>query len=394
MLPVEAVSKVSALGLIWLEMKQRARDHVIAVRNGGRPCDPRFAAWRERQIARCDLSFHPRFAETIPHIPFAIELSKGCSVGCWFCGVSAPKLDGHYVYSEQNAAAFRAMLQALAHVTGRAAGEKGILYFATDPLDHPDYERFCGDFTNEFGAFPRTTTALGLKRLPRTRELIRLSGRHSHPRMRFSILTTKMLDRYRSELSASELTNVCFAVVNKGSFQGTSYAGRARERPAPSMSPSQGLATSISCLSGFRINLVDRTVRLLSPCPSTEQWPDGYFVYDEGTYADADDFASLLERMIERNMPESPPPESRVSFSSDLAYRPVAGGFELSGEARTRKFTAGGELGAIADLISSGRYGVPHIMAQMAARCGVAPVATQALIDEAFRAGALSFERV
>jgi radical SAM family RiPP maturation amino acid epimerase len=340
------------------------------------------------------LSFHPRLAETIPHIPFAIELSKGCSVGCWFCGVSAPKLDGHYVYSEQNAAAFRAMLQALARIIGRAAGEKGVLYFATDPLDHPDYERFCHDFAHEFGAFPRTTTALGLKHVARTRELIRLTGRHADPRVRFSILTAKMLDRYRSELSASELTNISFAVVNKGSFMGTSYAGRARERPAPSMSPSQGLATSISCLSGFRINLVDRTVRLLSPCPSTDRWPDGYFVYDEGTYADADDFAWLLQQMIERNMPESPPPDRAVSFSSDLVYRPVVGGFELSGEARTRTFAAGGELGAVADLISSGRYGVAQVIAEMEARCAAAPVAAQALIDELFWAGALSFERM
>jgi hypothetical protein len=55
-------------------------------------------------------------------------------------------------------------------------------------------------------------------------------------------------------------------------------------------------------MSGFLINLVRKSVRLISPCPSSDQWPNGYVVYDERTYAHADEFSALIEDMIGRNM--------------------------------------------------------------------------------------------
>jgi radical SAM family RiPP maturation amino acid epimerase len=305
--PAEALRKVTPLGLIWIELRQRSKEYVTRVRNESVPDDPRFGAWRHSQIARCDVSFHPRFADSVPHIPFAIELSEGCSVGCWFCGVSAPKLDGHYRYSDENAGSFRTILKALARVAGRSAGKRGILYWATDPFDHPDYERFGLDFAKEFGAFPLTTTAQGWKDLSRIRNLIRLAA-HGRSRVRLSILNLRMLDRYLSELAPSELAAVGFVPVNKESVAPITEAGRGRRTPPKSWSTFDASGTpetSICCMSGFLINVVRKSVRLISPCPSSGQWPNGYFVYDEKTYAHADEFSAVLEDMIERNMRSS-----------------------------------------------------------------------------------------
>jgi hypothetical protein len=307
--------------------------------------------------------------------------------------VSAPKLDGNFPYSDANARSFRTILQALARITGRSAGKWGILYYATDPFDHPDYELFCRDFIEEFGVCPTTTTARGWQDLPRTRDVIRLAARLGPFRVRLSILTMKMLNRYLSELSASELAGVSFAPMNSESFVPPSHTGRARDKSPNSPSTadaSRPVPTSISCASGFLINLVEQTVRLISPCPSTDKWPNGYFVYDERTYAHADEFAAVLENMIERNMHLSLRLESRLRFSSDLAYRQIAGGFQLSGEAHAKAFDATDVFGKIGDLICSGEHGLPQIVAEMETRHGVPQTTTATLIHEIYQAGVLA----
>jgi radical SAM family RiPP maturation amino acid epimerase len=310
----DALRKITALGLVWIGLRQRVSEAAKSARTDSIPADARFAGWREQQIARCNVAFHPRFAEAIPHIPFAIELSKGCSVGCWFCGVSAPRLDGHYPYSEENGRSFKRILETLARLAGRSAGKWGILYWATDPFDHPDYERFGSDFARVFGAFPATTTALAWKDMARTKHLIRLAaidglGRLAPARVRFSILNVRILDRYLSELSEAELAAVSFQAINNESIIPTSESGRARQNRPMSWGTANkagSAETSIACMSGFLLNLVDKSVRLISPCPSDERWPDGYIVYDEAAFMGADDLPRVLEQMIDRNMSAAP----------------------------------------------------------------------------------------
>jgi radical SAM family RiPP maturation amino acid epimerase len=388
----EAMKKISPLGIIWIELRERAKDYATKARNEDIPVDPRFAAWRARQIARCELSFHSRLADAIPHVPFAIELSKGCSVGCWFCGVSAPQLDGHYRHEGGNVDAFRSILKALAKVTGRRAGKRGLLYWATDPLDHPDYERFCLDFAAEFGALPSTTTAQGWKDLSRTRDLIRLSVAHGRARVRLSILNLRILNRYLSELSPDDLAQVSFVPVNRESVVAMAQAGRGRQTPpkswpAPRTSPAP--ETSIACLSGFLISLIDKSVRLISPCPSTEQWPNGYVVFDERTYTDANDLPLVLEQMIERNMRSAPRAERPLRFNDDLVYERTGKGFRLSSPVNVKEFENGNELGLIGDLISLGHLRTSQLAAEMKVRHGVSHAITQTVISNIFRAGVL-----
>ena len=45
---------------------------------------------------------------------------------------------------------------------------------------------------------------------------------------------------------------------------------------------------TIACVSGFLFNMVERNVRLISPCNASERWPLGYRIYDEGTFTDGE----------------------------------------------------------------------------------------------------------
>ncbi len=79
---------------------------------------PRFKAWRERQIARASSQMYKSVHDDIPHLTMAFELSKGCSVGCWFCSVCAPRLGDIFTYRQENAKLWREVLELLKDIHG------------------------------------------------------------------------------------------------------------------------------------------------------------------------------------------------------------------------------------------------------------------------------------
>ena len=62
--------------------------------------NPRFHAWRQRQIRRGRGELGAT-GSVITHPILAFELSAGCTVGCWFCGVSAARFQGNFAYSSR-----------------------------------------------------------------------------------------------------------------------------------------------------------------------------------------------------------------------------------------------------------------------------------------------------
>src|SRR5205814_8046857 len=107
-----------------------------------------------------------------------------------FCGVSAGRKGADFLYTPDNARLWRDVLAVLRRVVGPAAAT-GFCYWATDPLDNPDYERFALDVAEICGRFPQTTTAQPLKDPERTRALLALSVAHGCTINRFSILTLR-----------------------------------------------------------------------------------------------------------------------------------------------------------------------------------------------------------
>lgn len=298
--------------------------------------DPRFKAWRDRQVQRCYSQLGKRNGEAIVHAPMTLELSKGCSVGCWFCGVSAPKLSDIFFYTPENAKLWQETLTVLQEIIGPAAAH-GFCYWASDPLDNPDYEKFLIDFHRILGRFPQTTTAQPMKDPQRTRDLLKLSAEKKGFIDRFSLISLKMLKDVHAEFSAEELTFVELITQNKEAHNiGKHITGRARDYYRKQAEknheeyPDDAVSGTIACVSGFLFNMVDHSVKLISPCNASDRWPLGYYVFQEGTFTDGESLRNLLTDMINQHMKTSVRHDQVVAFRPDLKYEDIDNGFRLS----------------------------------------------------------------
>lgn len=357
--------------------------------------EPRFKAWRERQIARASSQMRKSIHDEIPHMTAAFELSKGCSVGCWFCAVSAPRLGDIFTYSQENAKLWREVLGLLKDIHGSAAGA-GFCYWASDPFDNPDYEKFCSDFYEVLGIFPQTTTALALKNPERTRSLLKLSLEKGCMMNRFSILSLKILDQLHKEFSPEELAFVKLELQNPESDGIKADSGRAREynkRKAEKNQetldePVQG---TIACISGFLFNMVERSVKLISPYNADDRWPLGYRIYEEGTFTNVDDLKTLLEGMIDRHMPLTVRPNDLISFRRDLKYESLPDGFQVSTRFKTQKFRSAPYIKQLGEVINKGDKTVEEI-ASLFNVCGVPSLYIFQSLNLMFKNGILDDE--
>ena len=150
-------SSLSEAGHLYLMFCQDSTTYVAPTRSW-HASNQVLDKWRQAQIARCDDELG-RAGQKLAHIPLAFELSTGCSVGCWFCGLSAGRLSGIFRYTDSNALLWRQCLQRM-HVLLGEDTEAPICYYATEPLDNPDLLLFLKDCFLEFHGMPQLTTAV------------------------------------------------------------------------------------------------------------------------------------------------------------------------------------------------------------------------------------------
>ena len=171
-----------------------------------------------------------------------------------------------------------------------------------------------------------------------------------------------MLDAVHAAFSAEELIGVELVLQNRGSLTPKAVVGRARERAQPTAAGTLGSVpfadpdhATIACVSGFLVNLVNRSIQLVTPTRCSEHWPLGYRVFGERRFGTAPEFRAAIEELIDAHMPEEIASADVLSFRDDLTYQRRPDGFELrtrNGQFALTGFAGAGQLG---DMIHTGR---------------------------------------
>lgn len=317
-----------------------------------------YRQWRERQIGRFMTQNTPSASKATGHYPFVIELTRGCSVGCGYCALAAPALDGVARFNQGNEELFGSILVVLSEFFGEAA-KTGFLYWATEPLDNKDYEKFLYAFYEEFGVTPQTTTAAWGRNVRRTKHLLEQSSRCNGVPNRFSINSLEQLHVCLEKFTAEELMDVLLVPQMPGGTTVQVAAGRGVKAD-----PDAVIGT-IACVTGFLINLVDHSVKLISPCTDLKNWPLGYCVYRESSFEDVDELREFLETCEREIMSVSFDDEFIPKIRDDLTKNPNQLSSELVFSTEFGELTFDDELQAAILLSIDGYQSVRQVVRRL-----------------------------
>ena len=290
------------------------------------PKHPAFRAWRSRQLNRCwaELGMKNR---SLIHVPIIFELDLGCSVGCPFCGVMAGRLQKVCPYDEENATLWKGVLAFTKETVGDAAGQ-ATCYYATEPLDNPDYEKFTDDFFEVFDTVPQLTTAASMRNPERTLAYLSSALKKERRVHRFSVLSLEILHKIFETFTMEELLCVellpQFADAPDNHFAKT---GRARENALDHVEEDDG--NTIACVSGFVINMAERSIRMLTPCGSSAARPTGEIIVAKEFFSDLEDFKRVLTSMIDRYMVPEFSKEQPLFLRPSISFEETADGVEF-----------------------------------------------------------------
>lgn len=367
-LPAELADKPQAL--LW----RRYTDAMVRFRNvwyqrGKNTPSNRFNAWRQRQVNRCQSQLGKDTNVVMVHATIAFELSKGCSIGCPFCGLAAEPLQGVFMYTRDNARLWQDVLNAVVERLGTAAGT-GFCYWATEPSDNPDYFKFLNDFGKTTGIYSQTTSASPLRNLDWARELLRFRREHVTIVDRFSILSTNILHRVHKTFSAEDLALTELILQHSDTRVNLMARSGRNRKNIPSNAPRKGVEThTVACISGYLVNMVERSVRLISPSPPSDRWPLGYRIHAEGSFSSAAELDDFIGKTIEQCMPEHIAPEDTLAFRQDLEFIPVPDqGFHLRSAYLLHKMTGSPHLAPLGRLIAQGNLTLGRVLEEITAQ--------------------------
>ncbi len=273
--------------------------------------------WHKRQSGRCLAQLGAR-SDAMVHVPFTMELADGCSVGCEFCGLNAGKLKSIFRYTDENALLFREILVGAKELIGDAAGQ-GTLYFASEPLDNPDYELFLKDFMEVFHKIPQITTAVALRHKDRLHELLKDVNEEGKTIYRFSCLSLETVRQIFKEFTPKELVYTEL-LPQFEEAPGSAFANAGRRS-----NKSGQLDNTISCVSGFVVNFARKTVRLTTPVPADEAHPTGEILLGEVPFEDSADCINAMKEMIRINMSNLIGPKDRIRVRKGFTYKEECG---------------------------------------------------------------------
>ena len=358
------------------------------------PEQKKFQAWRQRQINRCWWELGTKNGSLI-HTPLMFEVTAGCSVGCPFCGVAAKQLSQVFLYTEENSALWRRVLQHAHELIGDAAGT-GTCYYATEPLDNVDYEKFTHDYYKEFNTFPQLTTAVAMRNPERTRLLLEKMKEKVFRVHRFSVLSLEIFHQIMAFFTPEELLEIellpQFVEAPACLF---SNAGRARSiEKREKIADSSDAEATIACISGFVVNMAEKTIRLVTPWQVDCDHPTGERFLAQTEFCDADDFIEKLTLLIDRHMVDRLPSQQVLKILSDVSCDEIEDKVVFH---RSKKFKvefSSQELEAsiyrdIASLLTDGKYTAREIAEKLAVEKEIFPANVFHILGKIFAAGLL-----
>ncbi|MCR4739383.1 MAG: radical SAM family RiPP maturation amino acid epimerase [Lachnospiraceae bacterium] len=262
-------------------------------------CDPdniNMKKWRARQIRRCD-GVLGGLNESFVHTVVTYELAEGCSVGCKFCGLSAGPLKKVFFHTPENSRLFKDVLKSCHKILGDAAGY-GMMYFATEPLDNPDYEKFEDDFYEEFHTVPQITTAAADRDIERTRYFITEISKGRGFIHRFTIRSLEMAEKILESFTPRELVMVELLPQFPEAPAFVPYVKAGRETEESGIQKADGDPGTICCVDGFCISFPDKRFKLISPARADERFPKGIYESEWVEFENGADFEEKLLRYI------------------------------------------------------------------------------------------------
>jgi len=251
-----------------------------------------FGRWTKRQHNRNLLQFS--YPENIFYHFFNTELSKGCTNQCWFCGLSAPKYEKYYHYDHE---VWCALLRCMQQLLGNDAMQTNLCYWASEPFDNPDYEKFILDYKNVLGVLPYTQTASAAKNIERTRAFLKINDEARFQEAGFSVLSKEDLMTIYHNFSAEELEKIEVRIQFNHKCRHKVCFGRARKEKKQ-----ESAGEYFWTLLGFLVNMVDKKIQLTMPAIATDARPCGGIILDEKYFTTIDDFKEKVELMIKNNM--------------------------------------------------------------------------------------------
>jgi len=350
------------MGNLWIAWNRKKYEEIDRAASGWfNTGNRRFDAWRNRRSSRAKSeAFIPGGRNFLPPL-MGFELSKGCSIQCWFCAFAPPRLQGYFPHMPENQRLWRDILASSWELFGPAV-RTAVCYHSTEPTDNPDYFKFLKDFHEICGTYPHTTTANPLKDLEWTKNLMRIRETDLSTQDRFSVLSLGSLRAIHQAFSAEEMKNVQLAMQHKGSLAHKNHCGRALKYEkrlqaemqfAQEAGPNNAIVPQLTleCTIGYLVNMVDRSIRLISPCNATDQRPLGCMVHAEGTFGNAAEFRDFISRSIEENMGEHLEKGNRLAFREDLTYERLEDGFALTSRYIRHAVKGNGHFLLLGDLI-------------------------------------------
>lgn len=330
---------------------EEANPFTVRCRNacGG---NARFEEWRERRRRANRAVLQPLYFDRSFNIAVAYELGVGCSGQCGFCCFDAPPLQENFRYTPENRELWRGVLALFCELLGDRAGAAA-LYWATDPFDNPDLEKFYRDFYELNQVWPPITTRWPLRDPERTRRFAGEGREHGQPGCRFSMTERGELRRFFRAFSAEEAMDWSLVLNNPESLNRYSASGRARQAE-PEMPGRCQEDTTSCCLSGFLVNLCRRSIRLVSPCVPDEANPYGFHLWSEASFRDAAELERVLGGMQERFFPEGPEALPFLRLPPVWNLEIAGGRAEFTSRYLVRRFAVSPQEAALLERLKTG----------------------------------------